>query len=143
MEEHKYDDIINLPHPDPKFHQRMSAIDRAGQFAPFAALTGYDAMVAETSRLTDSRQELDEEQMLSLNENLTAIIGNIGNHPAVSITWFRKDSRKKGGAYMVTEGRVRDVDLANRIIVLKNGDRISLDDIVSIVFLQQLFVLPL
>lgn len=128
----KYDDIINLPHPDPKFHPRMSAIDRAGQFSPFAALTGYDAMVAETSRLTDSRVELDEEQMMALNEALAVIIGNIGNHPAVSITWFRKDSRKKGGSYTVTDGVVRDVDLVNRMIVLKEGRNIAMDDIVAI-----------
>lgn len=128
----RYDDIINIPHWDPKSHQRMSEYDRAAQFAPFAALTGYDAMVSETSRLTGSRIDLDEEQMSALNETLSAIVERIGEHPKVSVTWFRKDSRKQGGAYVNTEGTVRDVELANRLIVLREGGKIHLDDIQSI-----------
>ena len=128
----KYDDIIKLPHWEPREHQRMSAIDRAGQFAPFAALTGYDAMVSETARLTDSMTELDEEQRLILDDTLSAIVDRVNEHPHVVITWFRKDSRKAGGAYVRTEGDVRDVELPNRCIVLKTGERISLDDIQSI-----------
>lgn len=129
----KYDDIIKLSHWEPKTHQRMSAIDRAGQFAPFAALTGYDAMVSETARLTDSMTELDEEQRLILDDTLSAIVDRVNEHPHVVITWFRKDSRKSGGAYVQTEGDVRDVELPNRCIVLKTGERISLDDIRSII----------
>lgn len=128
----KYADIIELKHPEPKTHPRMSAMDRAAQFAPFAALTGYDAMVAETSRLTDSQMELDEEQMLALNEALTEIIEHAGEHPRVCITWFRKDARKSGGTYVETTGTVREVILAERRIVLRDGPRISLDDIMSI-----------
>lgn len=127
-----YDDIINIPHWEPKSHQRMSDYDRAAQFAPFAALTGYYAMVSETSRLTDSRNDLDEEQMLSLNEALSMILARMNEHPKVLITWFRKDARKQGGAYVSTEGIVRDVDLAQRSIIFKDGNRISLDDISSI-----------
>ena len=128
----KYADIIDMEHPEPKTHPRMSAMDRAAQFAPFAALAGYDAMVAETSRLTDSQMDLDEEQMLALNETLEEIIGRSNEHPEVCITWFRKDGRKSGGAYVETVGRVREVVLAERYIILREGQRISLDDIKAI-----------
>ena len=132
----KYDDIINIPRWNPKSHPRMSEYDRAAQFAPFAALTGYDAMVSETARLTDAKADLDEEQMLALNETLSVIVGRLNEHPAVCITWFRKDTRKKGGEYVKTEGSVRNVDLPNRLLVLKEGARISLDDIASIMILD-------
>ena len=129
----KYDDIINIPHWEPKSHPRMSDYDRAAQFAPFAALTGYDAMIREESRLTTSKIDLDEEQMLSLNETLSAIMARIGEHPKVSIIRFRKDARKQGGSYVTAAGTVRDVDLSNRLIILKEGYRIHLDDIASII----------
>ena len=131
----KYDDIMNIPRWNPVHHPRMSACDRAAQFAPFAALTGYDAMVFETSRLTDTKIELDEEQMLSLNEALSTIVERINEHPRISVTWFRKDSRKQGGAYQKTEGTVRDVELTNRLIIFKEGGRISMDDISAITIL--------
>lgn len=127
-----YDDIINIPRWNPKSHPRMSEDDRAAQFAPFAALTGYDAMVNETARSTDVRSDLDEEQMLALNEVLSLIAERIGEHPKISVTWFRKDARKQGGAYVKTEGHIRDVDPTGRLIVLKDGSSISMDDIAAI-----------
>ena len=132
----RYDDIINIPRWNPKSHPRMSEYDRAAQFAPFAALTGYDAMVCETARLTDARTDLDEEQMLALNETLSIIVERLNEHPKVSITWFRKDSRKKGGVYVQTEGTVRNVDIPGRLLILKEGAGISLDDIASIKILE-------
>lgn len=131
-----YDDIINIPRWNPKSHPRMSEYDRAAQFAPFAALTGYDAMVSETARLTDAKAELDEEQMLALNETLSMIVERLNEHPRISVTWFRKDPRKNGGAYITTDGTIRDIELANRLIIFKEGDRISLDDIVSITVME-------
>ena len=132
----RYDDIINIPRWNPKSHPRMSEYDRAAQFAPFAALTGYDAMVSETARLTDAKADLDEEQMLSLNETLSNIVERLGEHPKVSITWFRKDTRKKGGEYVKTEGTIRNVDLPGRLLILKEGAQISLDEIASMVILD-------
>lgn len=132
----RYDDIINIPHWNPKSHPRMSEYDRAAQFAPFSALTGFDAMVNETARLTDAESDLDEEQILALNEAFSAILEHINEHPRVCIKWFRKDERKQGGEYVKTEGSVRNVELANRLLILKEGDRISLDDIVSIALLS-------
>ena len=131
----RYDDIINIPRWNPKSHPRMSEYDRASQFAAFAALTGYDAMVRETARLTDARADLDEEQMLVLNATLSIIVERLNEHPKVCIGWFRKDARKKGGEYVKTEGSVRNVDLPGRLLILKEGARISLDNIVSIVIL--------
>lgn len=125
----KYADIIDLEHPEPRTHPRMSSADRAAQFAPFAALTGYDAMVAETSRLTGSRIELDEEQRMSLDETLTDIVGRIAEHPMIRIVHFIQDRRKAGGEYVTSEDRVRDVELPNRRIILKNGTSIAFDDI--------------
>lgn len=132
----RYDDIINIPRWNPKSHPRMSEYDRAAQFAPFSALTGYDAMVCETARLTDARTDLDEEQMLALNETLSIIVERLNEHPKVSITWFRKDGRKKGGVYVQTEGTVRNVDIPGRLLILKEGAGISLDDIASIMILE-------
>lgn len=132
----RYDDIINIPRWNPKSHPRMSEYDRAAQFAPFAALTGYDAMVSETARLTDPKGDLDEEQMLALNETLSVIMKHINEHPKVCVTWFRKDVRKQGGEYVETEGTIRDVEPANRLIILKEGFRIPLDDIASISILK-------
>lgn len=124
-----YDDIINLPHWEPKTRQRMSAEDRAGQFAPFAALTGYDAMVSEKARLIDEKPELAEEQLLALNNTLSAILKRISDHPTVAVTWFRQDPVKEGGEYVTTEGVVRDVELTTRIIVMRSGQKIALDDV--------------
>ncbi len=131
-----YDDIINIPRWNPKSHPRMSEYERAAQFAPFSALTGYDAMVCETARLTDAKSDLDEEQMFTLNEILRTIVGRINEHPKVSITWFRKDGRKKGGVYVQTEGTVRNVDISGRLLILKEGTVISLEDIASIKILD-------
>lgn len=131
----RYADIIGIEHFEPREHQRMSAYDRAAQFAPFAALTGYDAMVSETSRLTDSKGELDEAQMLALNETLADIMDRINEHPRVLVIWFRKDARKQGGAYLKTEGTVQNVEPANRLVILKDGSRISMDDIAAITLL--------
>lgn len=128
----KYDDIINIPRWNPKTHRRMSEYDRAAQFAPFAALTGYDAMVSEKARLTDTKEELDEEQTLALNDALSMIVERINEHPKVSVTWFKRDTRKKGGAYQEKEGTVREVDLTNRLVIFREGDRIPMDDIASI-----------
>lgn len=128
----RYDDIINLPHWEPKTRQRMSAIDRAGQFAPFAALTGYDAMVAETSRLTGSRVELDEEQRRVLDGTLADIVGRLPEHPCVRIVHFVPDARKNGGEYVTSEAAVRDVELPARRMILKSGESVCLDDILAI-----------
>ena len=95
-----YDDIINLPHHTSASRPHMSAYDRAAQFSPFAALTGYDSAITETARLTDKRAELDEYSKAALNEKLCMIQDQTDEQPEVSITYFQPDNKKSGGAYM-------------------------------------------
>ena len=98
MKNNSYDDIINLPHPVSKNHPQMPLRDRAAQFAPFAALTGHDAAIKETARLTDERLELREEVIAQLNEKINIIRNNIGIEQNVSITYFIPDEKKAGGS---------------------------------------------
>ena len=107
MKNNSYDDIINLPHPVSKNHPQMPLRDRAAQFAPFAALTGHDAAIKETARLTDERLELSEETIAQLNEKINIIRNNIGIEQKVSITYFIPDEKKAGGSYVTCSGIVK------------------------------------
>lgn len=132
---HQYDDIIHLPHPTSKNHPRMSLTERAAQFSPFAALTGYDAAVKETARLTDRRIELDEYEKDALNEKLSLIREMTGCrklYPEVRVIWFLPDERKKGGAYIETEGCVRRTDEYAHRIVMTDGTCIPVEEILRI-----------
>lgn len=115
---HEYDDIINLPNPTSRTHLRMSLYNRAAQFSPFAALTGHDAAVKETARLTEEKQELSEDEMARLNEKLNIIIKNIGTEKMVTITYFVPDDRKSGGVYVSCSGIVKRIDEYESTIVL-------------------------
>ena len=125
----KYDDIIHLPHPVSSKHARMSRIDRAAQFSPFAALTGYDAVITETGRLTDSSIELDESRKEVLNERLRYVLSVLSQQPRVRITYFREDERKVGGAYVTVSGRVKKVDAYDHAIILTDGQVICLETV--------------
>lgn len=125
----KYDDIIHLPHPVSTKHARMSRIDRAAQFSPFAALTGYDAVITETGRLTDSSIELDESRKEVLNERLRYVLSVLSQQPRVRITYFREDERKVGGAYVTVSGRVKKVDAYDHAIILTDGQVICLETV--------------
>ncbi|MBQ8812931.1 MAG: hypothetical protein IJZ85_00315 [Lachnospiraceae bacterium] len=127
----KYEDIINLPHHISKTRPQMSMIDRAAQFSPFAALTGYDAAVKETARLTDERIELDESRMAMLDERLQMIRERImsDEQPEVTITYFQPDERKVGGVYVSVSGCVKRIDEYARAVVMKDGSQVSIDDI--------------
>ncbi len=127
-----YDDLLNLPHPTSKKHPRMSRLDRAAQFSPFAALTGYDDAVKETARLTDRRVELGEDELAALDERLRLVLTWEGDPPLVSVTWFQPDRRKEGGSYVTTQGRIRKMDALNRILVMEDGGKIPVDDIVEL-----------
>ena len=130
MDDHKYDDIINLPHHVSTTHPQMSRQDRAAQFSPFAALTGYDAAVKETARLTDRRMELDEYEKTALDEKLKEAL----KYPEeeITITYFRPDERKAGGSYLTVRSKVRKIKESERLIVLEDGTKIPLDDISEI-----------
>lgn len=115
---HEYDDIINLPNPTSKNHLRMSLYNRAAQFSPFAALTGHEAAVKETARLTEEKQELSEDEIARLNEKLSIIIKNIGTEKMVTITYFVPDDKKSGGAYVSCSGIVKRINEYEHTIVL-------------------------
>jgi hypothetical protein len=127
-----YDDIFNLPHHVSTTHPRMSAIDRAAQFSPFAALTGYDAAVKETARLTDERIELDESTKDALNDRLQIIAERLKEHPEIGITYFQPDAKKNGGAYITAAGTVKKIDEYERVVVMTDGMVIPIDEIISI-----------
>lgn len=114
---HKYDDIIDLPHPVSEHRVKMPIADRAAQFSPFAALTGYDDVICETARLTDFQTDLDETEIMLLNEKLQRIGELIMETPKITVTWFRCDDRKSGGAYVSYTGRVKKVDEYHKTIV--------------------------
>ena len=129
---HRYDDIINLPHHVSQKHAPMARADRAAQFSPFAALTGYDDAVKETARLTDERVELDESSKAALNERLLMIQGQLDDQPQVSIIYFQPDDKKAGGTYITATGSVKKIDEYERTAVMKDGTKISIDDIIKI-----------
>jgi hypothetical protein len=110
----------------------MAAIDRAAQFAPFAALTGYDAAIKETARLADEKVELDEYLKEALSDRLQIIADRIKEHPEIAITYFQPDARKNGGAYVTTIDTTKKIDEYERVIVMNDGTAIPIDDIISI-----------
>ena len=134
--DHKYDDILYLPHPVSRRRGSMSNYDRAAQFSPFAALTGFDATIEEAGRLTDRRIELDEAEKELLNEKLQEILEHIDAQPQVTITHFVYDQRKAGGAYISTTGRVKKIDTYSRTILFTDGTAIPVSEIVGI-FVEQ------
>ena len=131
MECHRYDDVINRQHPTSKKHPRMSNMNRAAQFAPFAALTGYEESIEETARLTARRIELSEYESEELNAKLNFIQEHIKERPEVTITYFQPDGRKQGGAYITATGKVRRIDEVNRIIVFEDERIVVMDAIIS------------
>ena len=127
-----YDDIINLPHHVSATRPHMSMRDRAAQFSPFAALTGYDAKVKEAARITDSRHELDDTQKEFLNERLRIVQDCIFQNPEISITYFSPDKKKDGGSYVTVSGRAKKIDSYSRLIVLCSGATAPIDEIIAV-----------
>lgn len=127
-----YDDIITLPHPTSRRHPRMPAADRAAQFAPFAALTGYAAAVKETARETEVFTELAEDETAALDRQLRLLEERIRERPWVVLTCFQPDQRKAGGAYVEVQGRVKRIDATAGAITLENGREIPINYIFGI-----------
>lgn len=126
---HKYDDIINLPHHVSKKRPQMLLRDRAAQFSPFAALTGHKAAINETARLTDEKQILSEDVIAKLNEQLNLIKENIGTNLIVTITYFVPDDRKSGGAYISNTGVVKKINEYNHTVILTDNTVIPIEQI--------------
>ena len=128
----KYREIIDLPHHVSKTRPQMPMSDRAAQFAPFAALTGYDAAIKETGRLTDERIELDVEALSALDMKYQLLMEALDEAPEVIITYFRPDERKAGGKYVSAVGAVKKIDDFERRITMQDGAKIPMDDVLSI-----------
>ena len=131
-EDIKYDDIISLPHHTSLTRPRMAMIEHAAQFSPFAALTGYDAAVKETARLTEDWVELDEYQKSALNDRLQILQERLSNTPVISITYFVPDERKSGGAYCTETGIIKKIDYYERAVIMRSGTHIPIDEIIGI-----------
>lgn len=127
-----YGDIIDLPHHVSRKRARMPLETRAAQFLPFAALTGYDAAVEETARLTDARMELDESRKSELNEKMLLLQECLAQRPAVRVTFFQKDERKEGGAYITLAGTVKKIDQYENVLILTDGTRIRIEDVAEL-----------
>lgn len=129
---HSYDDIINLTHHVSKKHPHMPIPDRAAQFAPFAALTGHDAAIKETARLTEERVELDENAKAILDEKLRLVQELLSENPEITVTYFQADDKKAGGTYYSVTGKVKKIDMYDHILMMADGLRIPLEEIYDI-----------
>lgn len=128
----KYDDIIHLPHHTSSRHPRMSMQDRAAQFSPFSALTGYDAVISETGRRTEGRLELTEDKKAELDEALRHLLQELPGHPTVRVTCFVPDERKAGGAYVTVTGNACSLQTYERLLIMMDGTELRLDDVVEL-----------
>lgn len=127
-----YDDIIYLPHHVSVTRPHMALIDRAAQFSPFAALTGHEGAIKETARVTEDRVELDEDVKAALSDKLQIIADRIEESPEISITYFKPDGKKKGGSYITVIKAVRHINEYERVVLLRDGTLIPIDEITSI-----------
>ncbi|MDL2238515.1 YolD-like family protein [Christensenellaceae bacterium OttesenSCG-928-K19] len=127
-----YDDIINLPHHVSASHPQMPVANRAAQFSPFAALTGFDAAIQETVRQTDKRIELSESGLAALDDKLCILTDHIADQPEIAVTYFLPDDKKDGGKYITEVGTVRRIDYVLRTIVFVDAKTIALDDVLDI-----------
>ena len=128
----KYQDILYLARPVSKVHQPMSKSNRAAQFSPFAALTGYEDAVQETARLTTDKTTLSEDQIQIINSVLNEISKHLPDSPYVQITYFEPDKRKQGGSYQHISGTIKKIDDVYGMVIMKGNIRIPVHQIVHI-----------
>ena len=126
-----YEDIINLPHHVSRNHPQMTMLQRAAQFAPFAALTGHDAAIQETARLTDDELDLSDNGRELLDRNLAYLLSYSGT-PSVTITYFVPDQRKQGGLYASVTGQIRKIEQYERYVVMTDGTKIPFEHIADL-----------
>lgn len=132
MNNTNYEDIINLPHHVSKKHPQMSLEARSAQFAPFAALTGFEDIIEETARITDEKLDINEELKVILDNKLKNIINNISNRPKIICTYFIPDEKKNGGSYKTIQEKVKKIDEIEQKIIFENGTEISIANIIEI-----------
>ena len=132
-----YDVIINLSRPQYHDLPPMSIHDRAAQFSPFAALVGYDAAIEETARLTDSRREMEEDEINELNRQLSELNKRLSERPRIRVTYFIRDRKKEGGRYASKIGNARTIDQAENRIIFTDGESVPVKDMYSVVFIEE------
>lgn len=128
----RYDDIINLPHHVSPYRKRMDNIERAAQFSPFAALTGYSELIKEMARETDTRVTLSEDSLLEISATLNELNARIKDLPLVALTYFEKDGEKEGGHYVDYQGNLRRIDEVGKQLIFADKKVIQIEDIFSI-----------
>lgn len=130
-----YRELLHLPHHRSQTHAPMPRRDRAAQFAPFAALTGFDAQLRETERQTQAQAEPNEDALQELDQSLHTLFACVHTQPAVQVRWFVPDAKKSGGAYKAAAGRVLQLDRNRSLLVLDSGPVIALGAIAELRFL--------
>ena len=131
-DEHRYDDMMHLPHHQSTKRAHMSLHDRAAQFAPFAALTGHEAAIEETARLTEDEITLDDTALADINDRLYEISQHLSEQWKVSVTYFRPDAKKQGGAYLTDVGTIRKINEIEQFIIMDSGICIKMEQIIRI-----------
>lgn len=134
---HDYRDIIDLPHPISKKHPQMARIDRAAQFAPFAALTGHKEAVKESERQTEEKRMLSDGQKLMINEILQQIQDQRKHQPIIKLTYFEKDPIKEGGSYITVVKSAKRINEIEKQLILMDGTKIAITDIYQIEILEE------
>lgn len=131
MPDSKYDAILHLPHHVSEKHPPIPMEERAAQFSPYAALTGFGAVINETRRLTDPRQILSEETLAQLNRQYQLLLEHLPERPEITVTFFQPDGRKDGGAYLTLTGRVKKVAAYEQRLGLEDGSVIAMENIMA------------
>lgn len=128
----EYDDIIHLPHHVSSKRPQMPMLDRAAQFSPFAALTGYGDAIRETGRMTGDKMDLSDDERESLDRKQQILLEKIDKRPSLTVTYFVPDAKKSGGAYLTKNGNLKQLNALERWMLLTDGTKIPLDDVVEI-----------
>ncbi len=128
---HDYSDIINVPYMKSDRHPNMSLLDRASQFAPFAALVGYETQIKEASRSTMSRVELSEDEKIIINEKLNYL--NIHKEIEAEFLYYEPDNKKDGGSYQTAKGSIYNIDINNNLLILHNKTKILLSRLIDVI----------
>ncbi len=129
---HRYDDIIDLPCHISKTRPHMSILDRAAQFSPFAALSGYDDAVKEAMRFTEEQPELAEDSREELDRKLALLREHLHERPEVRIVFFQPDDRKEGGEYQMVRGRMKRIDAVEHKLIMEDGTALPMESIIQI-----------
>ena len=132
MDIHDYSSLYDREHPTSKTHPRMSRMQRAAQFSPFAALTGYEEAIQEEGRQVEQKKILSEEEKEKINSKLLYLLEHRKENLSFRLTYFVKDEKKKGGRYRTIDATLRNIDELNHMLLLKNGEKVPIEDILSI-----------